>query len=254
MSFVGEEIKHSKYGVGKVLCFEKREKDFLVKIQFANEEKSLIANLMSFKSFVFLNEDKHQGFLQCIDSLIPPPLPPKDYLKVSEDRINALLKGNIIGRDVSFERGSLAISKGFKFKQTYGGKALTIYENGIEYLDFDIKKRSFFDLRRLLYAQNCTKEGYSVWMLPYSVLNGKTNGSWANFIDLTKNEIIQYTFVSDYFIHPVGEKRLTFVKQKSGEYVFLGVYELKEKRYVNFEGNNIKEETYCLWQEDYLKN
>ena len=140
----------------------------------------------------------------------------------------------------------------FVYKKQYGGKALTIYENGIKHLYFNPVKKHFFDLQQILYAQDCTKEGYSVWMLPYSTLNGKSNGSWANFIEIEKQEIIQYTFVKDVYIHKPNEKRLAFVKQKNGNYVFLGVYYLKERisNYFN-NGKCVAKEIYSLLSENY---
>lgn len=248
MSFVGEEIKHSKYGVGKVLCFEKREKDFLVKIKFANEEKSLIANLMSFKSFVFLKEDKQQEFLYFINSLIPLPKMPE----VGEERIKDLLEGKVIGREISYlYGGDLSKVKGFKYKSIYGKNAADIYYKAVKYLNFDSDKNVSFSFPNLLYAKDCTPEGYSVWFLPNSELNGKSNGKWANFIDEKKHKIIQYSFYGDKHKHEKGEKRIVFVKQNSEEYVFLGVYELVKKEYVKYKENLIKEEVFSLWQDDY---
>ncbi len=143
-------------------------------------------------------------------------------------KVKRILDGQLIGRDISCERGTdLSISKCFYYKKEYGTKALTIYESGIDNLGFNPSKKCDFDLQKLLYSQDCTKEKYSVWLLPYSNVNGQSNGKWVNLIEEDKDRITQYIFVDDGYVHSPNEKRLTFVKQKNGEYVFLGVYYLK---------------------------
>lgn len=172
------------------------------------------------------------------------------------DNIRKLIMKVGLSRDVSLTPGShLSISGCFEYYKTYGTNAFKIYESGCTYLDFDKTKKYSFDWQRLLFDTKCTKEGYSVWIMPYSSLTASTNNRWANFI--TDKEIIQYTLDNSWQDARSKEDdntfRLAFVKQKNKEYVFIGVYKLKERK-ENYPAPDIEKKTFTLISKNYPIN
>lgn len=252
IDLVNQKVRHRN---GQIYVIEKQDDKF---ITLSNGKTYDYITMFSSSAFVLIDIDLQNRVLQDIEQQMEikadEDIKAKEKAELEKEwqKVKDLLDCKLIGKDVSFEFGKdLAMQTEFVYKKQYGGKALTIYENGIKYLYFNPIKKHFFDLQQILYAQDCTKEGYSVWMLPYSTLNGKSNGSWANFIEIEKKEIIQYTFVKDTYIHEPNEKRLAFVKQKNGNYVFLGVYFLKERIENYFNGKCVAKEIYSLSSENY---
>lgn len=171
--------------------------------------------------------------------------------KIESDKIRSMLSGRVPGHNISLEWATdISLSGKFEYGKIYGSKAFDIYSKACTFLDFDARKKFSFAPQRLLYATDCTKEGYSVWMLPNSELNGLTNGKWVNFVDLGNGTILQYTVDPNYLESAEHDIRLTFVKQKSGDYVFIGVYELVkfEKGYPE---RGMMKETLKLISKDY---
>ena len=241
---------------GQIYVVEKQYDKFVV---LSNGKMFDYVAMFSSKAFVVIDGELQEKVVMDIENILKEKVEKdkatKEKAEIEREwkKVEDLINCKSIGRDVSCEYGiDLAMQSEFVYKKQYGGKALTIYENGIKHLYFNPVKKHFFDLQQILYAQDCTKEGYSVWMLPYSTLNGKSNGSWANFIEIENKEIIQYTFVKDTYLHKPDEKRLAFVKQKNGNYVFLGVYYLKERicNYFN-NGKCVAKEIYSLLSENY---
>ncbi len=253
INLLNQNVKHRN---GQIFVIEKQDDKYLT---LNNGKKFDYTMMFSSNAFVLMDDDLQKKVVMDIENILKEKdekakaIKEKEELEKEWRKVKDLLDCKLIGRDVSYEFGTdLAMQTEFVYKKQYGGKALTIYENGIKHLYFNPVKKHFFDLQQILYAQDCTKEGYSVWMLPYSTLNGKSNGSWANFIEIEKQEIIQYTFVKDVYIHKPNEKRLAFVKQKNDNYVFLGVYYLKERisNYFN-NGKCVAKEIYSLLSENY---
>ena len=241
---------------GQIYVIEKQNDKF---IALSNGKTYDYVTMFSSKAFVIMDSGIQEKVEMDIENILKEKdektksIKEKAEIEREWQKVEDLINCKSIGRDVSCEYGiDLAMHTEFVYKKQYGGKALTIYENGIKHLYFNPVKKHFFDLQQILYAQDCTKEGYSVWMLPYSTLNGKSNGSWANFIEIENKEIIQYAFVKDPYLHEPDEKRLAFVKQKNGNYVFLGVYYLK-KRISNYFNNGkcVAKEIYGLLSENY---
>ncbi len=252
INLLNQKVKHRN---GQIYVIEKQNDKF---ITLSNGKTFDYVAMFSLKAFVLVDFDLQEQVLQDVNNIVESRKEEENKAREKQEiekewrKVEDLINCKAIGRDVSYEYGiDLAMQAEYVYKKQYGGKALTIYENGIKHLYFNPIKKYFFDLQQILYAQDCTKEGYSVWMLPYSTLNGKSNGSWANFIDIEKKEIIQYTFVKDQYIHEPDEKRLAFVKQKNGNYVFLGVYSLKEMIANYFNGKCVAKEIYGIVSEDY---
>ena len=83
-------------------------------------------------------------------------------------------------------------------------------------------------------------------MFSHSDVNGETNGTWINIIDEDKYYI--YTEIKE--TPPENEKRITFVKQKDGYYVFIGVYKLAECN-ENYPRKGMYQYVYTLESENY---
>lgn len=171
--------------------------------------------------------------------------------EIESAKIRSMLSGIVPGHNISLEWATdISLSGKLEYGKIYGSKAFDIYSKACTFLDFDARKKFSFAPQRLLYATDCTKEGYSVWMVPNSELNGLTNGKWVNFVDLGNGTILQYTVDPNYLESAGHDIRLTFVKQKSGDYVFIGVYELVkfEKGYPE---HGMMKETLKLISKDY---
>ena len=165
--------------------------------------------------------------------------------------LDDLKDGYYSGRNVSDSHKDLQdIGKnGFEYYKIYGRVALDIYESGCKYLGFDKSKSNSFNILQPLYDTDCSPEGYSVLMFAHSDVNGETNETWINIIDKDKYYI--YTEIRE--TPPENEKRITFVKQKDGYYVFIGVYKLAECN-ENYPRKGMFQYVYILESENYRQN
>lgn len=165
--------------------------------------------------------------------------------------LDDLKDGHYSGRNISdFHKDLQDIGKnGFEYYKIYGRVALDIYESGCKYLGFDKSKSDSFNILQPLYDTDCSPEGYSVLMFAHSDVNGETNGTWINIIDKDKYYI--YTEIRE--TQPKNEKRITFVKQKDGCYVFIGVYKLAECN-ENYPRKGMFQYVYILESENYRQN
>ncbi|MBO5415366.1 MAG: hypothetical protein J6A83_01895 [Clostridia bacterium] len=111
---------------------------------------------------------------------------------------------------------------------TAGTKAIDIYDNYCSKFGFKRSLRGNFAMMKLLYAKNATPEGYSVWMIAHSSLNesylqAKSSGrKWYN-------KFISPNIIKKIWINPSeyiedSSIRVTFAKNKRGNYVFQGIY------------------------------
>lgn len=165
--------------------------------------------------------------------------------------LDDLKDGYYSGRNISDSHKDLQdIGKnGFEYYKIYGRVALDIYESGCKYLGFDKSKSNSFNILQPLYDTDCSPEGYSVLMFAHSDVNGETNETWINIIDKDKYYI--YTEIRE--TPPENEKRITFVKQKDGYYVFIGVYKLAECN-ENYPRKGMFQYVYILESENYRQN
>ncbi len=109
-----------------------------------------------------------------------------------------------------------------------GTNSKDIYEKYAEIFGWDIGQKSQFgQMGQPLYARSATPEGYSVWCIAYSNLNGAKGGHWNNEISKDKQEIKEFWENCTYdHLHDFSEMttRVVFAKEKDGKYKFLGVY------------------------------
>ena len=102
-----------------------------------------------------------------------------------------------------------------------GTKALEIYDECCELFGWKRSLRGEFGPQRRLWAGKATPENYDVWFVSRSNINGANNDSWNNTVDNARG-----TITVDWHIpfEGVAGTRVTFVKNREGQYVFYGVY------------------------------
>ncbi len=137
-------------------------------------------------------------------------------------KIQSLDQGELIPKNISSHCGSITRDKELKHLYSYGEVARIIYDEC--HTVFKFKTSGAFDKRQLLFDENCSPEGYDVWMLPHSNINNSTNKVWWNFVE--GDTITQYQKHSNFTSSKAP--RITFVKQKDMQYVFMGIYVKKE--------------------------
>ena len=122
------------------------------------------------------------------------------------------------------------VSDGLVVGHIYGSAAKDIYYKGCEAFGWDRSKLNSFGPLQLLFSKKCTDEGYSIWFLPYSNLNNRKNPK-ANWRDLVSNDFAtikeNWNCIDERFYGDT-DKRLTFVSQKNGQYLYLGIFQAKE--------------------------
>ena len=87
-----------------------------------------------------------------------------------------------------------------------------------------------FGRQRSLYSKDATPEGYSVWMLAHSSYNGSIAKSEKVFNKIEDNGDIVEVWNENATIPDLtlGEKRVVFVKNACGQYIFWGIVETAE--------------------------
>ena len=108
----------------------------------------------------------------------------------------------------------------------YGTASNRIYEACMKAYGFAEEGKKEFGWNNHMYAKDVTKEGYSVWMLAHSNWTDTKNEKWRNTISEGFRLITE-----DWGENAAGlekelpdEIRVTFAKDGSGAYVFLGVF------------------------------
>lgn len=139
-----------------------------------------------------------------------------------EDKIARLQNHSFLSKNITFSYKNIASNKKLEAINAYEGSAQTLYEQGCKWFGFDKEKKGYFRPLQILYATLVTPapEYYSVWFLPHSNINNSTNGTWYNFYE--GEVIFQCEIDSSTQTH--NKPRITFVKQESGDYVFVGIY------------------------------
>lgn len=112
----------------------------------------------------------------------------------------------------------------------HGTRAIDAYDACCKDFGWKASKRWEFDKQQLLYAENATPEGYSVWMIVHANLCEKYDESitWYNIVKGDKIEEIWNGSHNELLFLDVS-RRVTFVRERSDGklvYKFLGVYEL----------------------------
>jgi hypothetical protein len=147
--------------------------------------------------------------------------------------------GNYASFESSFDDGLVPM-------HAYGRKAKDVYLKGCEYFGWDYSKLGSFCSQKLLFDKNCSREGFSVWFLPYSNLNNYRNSAtnWIDFISSDFEKIKEVWKEMDERFFTDDDIRITFAKQRNGQYLYLGVFQAKEfdeenrcKIYYKIDGN-----------------
>ena len=109
-----------------------------------------------------------------------------------------------------------------------GTDSKELYGKYAEIFGWDIWQSSQFGAQgQPLYARDATPEGYSVWCIAHSNLNGTKGGRWRNKISDDKFTIEElWEACTHDYLHDFSEMatRVVFVKDKGKQYKFLGVY------------------------------
>ena len=116
----------------------------------------------------------------------------------------------------------------------YGTAALNIYHKGCKKLGWKTGHDDDFDKHTILYSQNITPEGYSLWFLTHhswieDVKNVTTkNYTWWNTIgcDIIHEDWIEHKLNDDHRhnLKYDASTRLTFAKGKNGQYFYIGLF------------------------------
>ena len=114
--------------------------------------------------------------------------------------------------------------------RAYGRKAKDIYLEGYYNFGWKYSKLGSFCSQKILWEKDCSREGYSVWFLPYSNLNNYKNpySNWTNFVGSDFKVIKEYWKEIDDRFYNDEDVRITFVKQKNGQYLYLGIFQAQE--------------------------
>ena len=242
--------------IGQKVCYKKVEVYTIIglnfetnRILFDNGKKEYdFRFVIKNKIIRFLDENIQKEVEDNIDKLVPlipsqgddpiifdPPEPPEPQLVLILDEAIKLFKHEGIGKNISnIFSGDLSVLNEGK---CYGKKAYDIYRECCRTLGFDWSKKHYFDLRQVLYSEDATPDGFAVWMLPNNSYTGKNSGNWANiFKDNgdTIYEVWKEDFIGD------SSDRVTFAKQRDGQYVFMGIYTLENIRKVNYTKDGIR--------------
>lgn len=155
-----------------------------------------------------------------IDNLI---LSSKIYDFTSSDKFTP-------AKEINFANTTFEIKNGLIPKKNYGNNAKDIYNEGVNVFNWQKSKLKTFSEDKLLYDTNCTPEGYSVWFLQGSYYKNAV-------ISNDFNRILEFWNKKDFNFQDFYnlDNRLVFIKQEDGQYIYLGIYKVKELNYNNGE-------------------
>lgn len=225
-----------------------------------NEQTCQYSVMFSSGSWTLLDGELHERVkadalaLQNAEKELTERVKAEENAKNEMQKIQKLFAGKIVKQNISYGYGNVNEAGCFEYRKSYGTNAQKIYYIGCVHFAFNYKKIDSFAMRKLLFDTECSPEGYSVWIIPHSDLNGETNEnkSWANFIDIKNGRITQYTIGEDYWSNEdTTDKRIVFVKQKDGEYVFIGVYQRQDEMMENYPAKGYRKEVFSLLEKDY---
>jgi hypothetical protein len=132
-----------------------------------------------------------------------------------------------VGNYASFES---SMNDGLNVLSAYGKVAKDVYLDGCKHFGWDYSKVGSFCSQKLLYDKDCSREGYSVWVLPYLNTNNFKNpkSNWIDFVNSDFNIIKEVWKEMDERFFTDDDKRITFAKQRNGQYLYLGIFQAKE--------------------------
>lgn len=139
-----------------------------------------------------------------------------DFRRAPEDvknpkTITELHKGDCLGTRSGDIYWDLVENENFKWNPEVGGN---------------------FGRQKRLYSKDATPEGYSVWMLAHSSYNDSIAKSERVFNRIEENKDIVECWSENHPMpdYVMGEKRVIFVKNACGQYIFWGIVETSEVR------------------------
>lgn len=151
-------------------------------------------------------------------------------IKINSKSVPLLVKGSNQGQTNKLTRN---LNKG------YGTRAQDIYDECCKKFGWDYSKRYLFGMLQILYAEEATPEKYSPWFLPHNNWTETKGGNWFNKI---QGDIIEemWTKIDNRFYND-NTLRVTFVKNKSKEYIFLGIYKPIKNEMVTLKTSIVKD-------------
>lgn len=168
-----------------------------------------------------------------------------------------ILRGEIEAKSISVATNDdNSLWEKLKFLHKYKMSAIDLFRWLIRSFDWKDKDVSNFLPNESFKSEKCTKEGYGVWILPYSNITADTNtfSSWTTYIE--DDKITEYCFFNDEFPTKESEAYVVFAKDDDeGNYVFLGVY--KPEDYIGYlEGDVWTKEVFKRISKEYpiIKN
>ena len=166
-----------------------------------------------------------------IINIVNPFVKQKYLYEIVKPKDEPVLLDNFILADTTNHANyQSTFDEGLITGHAYGKKAKDVYCEGIRVFGWDYSKLDSFCSQKLLYSKNCSKEGYSVWFLPYSNMNNYKNNAvnWIDFINSTFDTIKEVWINLDDRFYNDKDKRITFAKQKNGQYLYLGIFQATE--------------------------
>lgn len=226
MEFVGKKVLHSRDGEGTITAFYDNSRRF--NVRFADGTERPYQYPDDFDGSVLTTNDRE------LQEQIDMDLMLSKGQAISYSFNGRSLFGLSDSKSSDAPYADPKTVTSLKKGTSYGESASRIYQSFCENKAFNwnIENKGSFGQQKPLYAQNCTREGYSVWFLAYSSYNLSKNekrGVTNNIEAGTNNITVELDIGSkDAPIENTGEVMVTFVKNRKGQYEFWGVLSTKE--------------------------
>ncbi len=119
-----------------------------------------------------------------------------------------------------------------KAYKNYGDNAFEMYEECSAIFGWNRNNAFEFDGSHQWYASKTTLEGYDVWVLYHNNWTDTRTSHWLNELSDDEERIIEHNCNpgSYYWTEDYG-MRLVFARNKAGEFLFLGLYEVESVDY-----------------------
>ena len=239
MFLIGESFLWK--GKDKLTIISQNISDNKIIVEVDNKKKYDLVVCITAKSITFDNPVVQEKVLDFVKNLktvkISPPKTSNESPNNDMENIIRLLQNKGTKKNIT-NMASVISDKGYLQKlRTYGRTAREIYLACCYEYGFDRRLAHHFAKQQILFAAKASPERYAMWMLPHNNLTGTSNGTWVNIATGDGDTICEYWLEDDS--GSVNDKRLAFLKQGDGEYVFFGVYELEKREVINFDYRNI---------------
>ena len=214
---LGQQVKHQKFGVGKVVGVKKEENTPLtISVRFFenNEIRDLV---YPHPTVEILSKDHAMTETKSISNA--PKVERKTYIF---DEIKAV-RCQPRWVEQPYE-GNLTLKRKLMVGHCYGTAAQNIFLKCCDVFGWDVTEKNKFGLMQILYAKGAAK-GKSPWFLPrhHWIISSKEKEekNWLNYI-AEKVIYEEWKETNDVFYNDFSD-RVTFAKSKKG-YVYIGVF------------------------------